>query len=564
VATAQVTRPNRALDLVLLVALAGLAIAGFVIARPPSAPAATVRTTSVVRGTVLSSVQASGNVQAGQTYSVNFQTGGQITDIDVQVGQSVTKGEALAHLDPSIDAANLASANASLQAAQARVVQLEEVETPQQRAADAAALAAVQQQASAAQTSLNQAQQSASTDAQQLQQALNDANTKLQGDTTAKAPASQISQDQSALAQAQNAQTTGVAKDQQAVTQAQNQLSQAQLQVTSTVAQNNVKEEPPQVGDLSTAQAAVTQAQAQVESAQQTMGWTTLVAPASGVVTGINGVVGQAVSGGGLTATAGSTTASAGTGSTGSSGAGATGSSGGGSTGSSGAGGGSGGTTASASSSSSSASAGTTFITITNLDSLTVKAGFAETDATKLQVGQPAVVTFNALPNLQAAATVTEVDVNSTLVSNVVTYFATVALTNTPAGVKPGMTASVTVTVGKREGVLTLPSAAVRGNGTTGTVTTMDGTAQRAETVSVGLRGDTSVEITSGLNVGDTVVLPSSTVSGISSQLTTGAFRGLGGFAGLGGGGARLGGGGGGGGFGGGGGGGGLGGRGGG
>ena len=536
-ATAQVTRPNRALDLVLLVALAGFVIAGFVIAGPPNAPAATVRTTSVVRGTVLSSVQASGNVQAGQTYSVNFQTGGQITDIDVQVGQSVTRGQALAHLDPSIDAANLASASASLQAARARVVQLEQVETPQQRAADAAALAAVEQQASAAQTSLNQAQQSAASDSQQLQQALTDGKTKLQDDTAAKAPASQLSQDQQAVSQAQNAQSSGVSKDQQTVTQAQNQVSQAQLQVSSTVAQNNVKEEPPQVGDLSTAQAAVTQAQAQVESARQTMGWTTLVAPASGIVTGINGVVGQTVSGGGLTATAGSTTASAGTGSTGSSGGGA----------SSGPGGGAGGTTASESSSSSTSSS-STFITITNLDSLTVKAGFAETDATKLQVGQPAVVTFNALPNLQAAATFTEVDVNSTLVSNVVTYFATVALTNTPAGVKPGMTASVTVTVGKREGVLTLPSAAVRGNGTTGTVTAMEGTAPRAETVSVGLRGDTTVEITSGLKVGDTVVLPSSTVSGISSQLSTGSFRGVGGFAGLGGGGGgRFGGGGGGG-----------------
>ena len=104
-------------------------------------------------------------------------------------------------------------------------------------------------------------------------------------------------------------------------------------------------------------------------------------------------------------------------------------------------------------------------MTITNIDALSVKAGFAETDATKLHAGQPAVVSFSALPNVQAAGVVTSVDLSSTLVSNVVTYFATVTLTKPPADVKPGMTASVTVTVNRREGVLNLPSAAVRAAG---------------------------------------------------------------------------------------------------
>jgi hypothetical protein len=174
-------------------------------------------------------------------------------------------------------------------------------------------------------------------------------------------------------------------------------------------------------------------------------------------------------------------------------------------------------------------------MTITNIDALSVKAGFAETDATKLQAGQPAVVSFSALPNVQAAGVVTSVDLSSTLVSNVVTYFATVTLTYPPAGVKPGMTASVTVTVNRREGVLNLPSAAVRAGGSTGTVTVMSGKVQTTKTVGVGLVGDTTTEITSGLNAGDTVVLPSSTLSGVSSQLGTGTGTGAGrGFGGAG------------------------------
>jgi membrane fusion protein, macrolide-specific efflux system len=217
------------------------------------------------------------------------------------------------------------------------------------------------------------------------------------------------------------------------------------------------------------------------------MGWTTLQAPADGVVTAVNGVVGQTVSGGGVSATAGSTTSGA--------------------------------SSASTSSSSSSSSSSSPFMTITNVDALSVKAGFAETDATKLQAGQPAAISFSALPSVQAAGTVTSVDLSSTLVSNVVTYFATVTLTKVPAGVKPGMTASVTVTVNRREGVVNLTSAAVRGTGSTGTVTVVSGKVQTTKTVGVGLRGDTTTEITSGLNLGETVVLPSSTLSGVSSQL---------------------------------------------
>jgi macrolide-specific efflux system membrane fusion protein len=167
---------------------------------------------------------------------------------------------------------------------------------------------------------------------------------------------------------------------------------------------------------------------------------------------------------------------------------------------------------------------------------LSVKAGFAETDAAKLKVGQPAVISFSALPNAQASGVVTEVDANSTLVSNVVTYYATVSITKVPTGVKPGMTASVTVTINRRDGVLTLPSAAVRGAGSTGTVTVENGKQQSTVTVGVGVRGDTLTEITAGLTAGETVVLPSSTVSGVSSQVGSGnAGRFLTGGGGLGG-----------------------------
>ena len=64
-----------------------------------------------------------------------------------------------------------------------------------------------------------------------------------------------------------------------------------------------------------------------------------------------------------------------------------------------------------------------------------------------------------------------ELDTNSTLVSNVVTYYAKVGFDTAPAGVKPGMTASVNVVLDKRDDAITLPTSAVSTTGTTETVT---------------------------------------------------------------------------------------------
>ncbi len=437
----------------------------------------------------------------GQTYSVGFQTGGQVTDIEARVGETVTKGQVLAHLDPTMDKANLASAQLALTSAQAHLAQVEQVLTPQQRAQNA--------------TSLASAQTVGELRAHRRRQRAEDGfDRRGPGATGRRRRADEARQrqcrsravvgglpDQSALTQAQNQQVSGDNKDQQAITQAQSQLTQANNQLNSTIASNAASAQLLP-SDLDAAKASVAQAQVQVMSATQNVGWTTLVAPANGVVTAINGTVGQTVSGSGVSTSSGSTTAGA---------------------------------ASSGSASSSSSGSSSAFLTITNVDALSVKAGFAETDATKLQIGQPATVSFSALSTVQAAGTVTNVDLDSTLVSNVVTYYATIALTKVPTGVKPGMTASATVTVDKREGVLDLPSAAVRGTGTVGAVTVVNGAVQTTKSVGVGLRGDTTTEITSGLNVGDTVVISSGTVSGVSTQLGTGGRFGTGGFGGLGG-----------------------------
>src|ERR1700730_2681712 len=66
-----------------------------------SSASATPRSVLPTRGVVSTTVTATGNVQAAQPLSANFKTGGTLTEVDVAVGQQVTKGQVLAKVDPT-------------------------------------------------------------------------------------------------------------------------------------------------------------------------------------------------------------------------------------------------------------------------------------------------------------------------------------------------------------------------------------------------------------------------------------------------------------------------------
>jgi HlyD family secretion protein len=331
-----------------------------------------------------------------------------------------------------------------------------------------------------------------------------------------------ILKDQDAVTKALNDQQTAIIKDQQSVDQAENSVTTAQGSLSSTIAANAVKAQPPKVGDLAAAQATVASAQAAADSAQRTVDDTVLTAPVDGTVSAISNQVGEFVGGGGGGGSSSSSASIAGS-----------------SAGTTGTGGGGGSTTSSSTGSSSSGSGG--LITLTGLDQLQVKAGFSETDAAKLQIGQPATITLDALPDKNLAAHVAAIDTTSSVVSNVVTYPVTFTLDRSAEGAKPGMTASTSVVTGQRDGVLHIPSAAIRGQGRTGTVMVMNGQQQTPVPVLTGLKGDDSTEITSGLQEGQRVVVSSGTTA--ASGATTG-FRGGGGIGGGGIGGGGIGGGG--------------------
>jgi membrane fusion protein, macrolide-specific efflux system len=162
---------------------------------------------------------------------------------------------------------------------------------------------------------------------------------------------------------------------------------------------------------------------------------------------------------------------------------------------------------------------------ITDLSVLEVKAGFSEADAAKVKVDQGVTVTLDALAGKVLGGKVRAIDTVSTLVSNVVTYYVYVTVEGSDPAVKPGMTSSLSVVVDKAEDVVTLPSSAVTARGNAASVKVQTGpTAKDVEVrnITLGLKGDTLIEIKSGLSAGDKVIVSRGGTTATSSGTLTG------------------------------------------
>jgi multidrug efflux pump subunit AcrA (membrane-fusion protein) len=205
----------------------------------------------------------------------------------------------------------------------------------------------------------------------------------------------------------------------QALTLAQAQAAQAYDQEQNSIFSCNNQPNPPP-NCVQAAEAQYTIALNQLHTAQQNLANATLKAPHAGVIGAINGHIGGTPGAGGSSSSGGS-----------------------------------------ASSSSSSSGA---FIEILDLSSLQVVADVNEADIGKLALGQTASFTVSAYGSRPFAGTVGTISPLGQATSNVVTYPVTINVdTNSLNGASllPAMTASVTITTARRQGVLLVPASAV-------------------------------------------------------------------------------------------------------
>ncbi len=287
---------------------------------------------------------------------------------------------------------------------------------------------------------------------------------------------------------------------------AQDSLDSAEdAEDTPATGQNSQNSSQSAANSVTSAQAKLDQAQLDVQTAQEALDNTTLYAPGAGTVTAVNGTVGQQSSSG--SASSSQSTASSGSGQ-----------------------GGQGSSNSSASSSSSSSSSG--FITITNMTGLVVDTSVAEIDVSKVKTGQKATVTLNALPDKPIQATVSSINLTPTTSGSVVSYGAQLALTDPPDGLRPGQSASVVITVAEAQNALSVPAAAVTTAGNTNVVTVQENGRNVTRQVQVGIRGESTVQITSGLTEGENVVLTGASTGTTGTGRTGTGTGGTGGFPG--------------------------------
>jgi macrolide-specific efflux system membrane fusion protein len=170
------------------------------------------------------------------------------------------------------------------------------------------------------------------------------------------------------------------------------------------------------------------------------------------------------------------------------------------------------------------------FIVISDMAKLQVAASVPESDATRLKLKQTARVTWNALADTAVDGVVSSISPTSTTSGGVTSYPIVVSLNSVPNGAKLGQSVSVNVVVAQADGVLYVPAAAVKsaGTGRFVTVVTASG-AQETRPVEVGVEGDTYIEIKSGVELGERVVIATVTAGTTGNQFPGGNFPGGGG-----------------------------------
>jgi HlyD family secretion protein len=151
--------------------------------------------------------------------------------------------------------------------------------------------------------------------------------------------------------------------------------------------------------------------------------------------------------------------------------------------------------------------AGTVAFTVADIRELYVSLPIAEVDYTRVQYGQIATFSLDALQGKTYHGAVTEVGLTAGTNQNAVSYPVKVVLTDADATVLPGMTAAVDIQVTRLDNVILVPNRAVRTSDGSRIVYVIKNSTLTPITVTLGSSNDTESEVIRGLAEGDIIVL---------------------------------------------------------
>jgi HlyD family secretion protein len=139
-----------------------------------------------------------------------------------------------------------------------------------------------------------------------------------------------------------------------------------------------------------------------------------------------------------------------------------------------------------------------------------MRAEVDEVDIRQIAVGMPARVQLDALPNTLLDGTIDQIAVLGRDKEGIVSYDVKVVLNNIDPRVRHGMTAEAAVVVQEQQDVLVVPNQFIRldrrNNQAFVNVQREDGTQEEIE-IQLGLQGQDSSEVVSGLSEGTVIAL---------------------------------------------------------
>jgi len=143
-------------------------------------------------------------------------------------------------------------------------------------------------------------------------------------------------------------------------------------------------------------------------------------------------------------------------------------------------------------------------------DHLIVRAQVDETDIGKVKLGQEATIVLDAYPDKKIKAKVEHIYYESQTVNNVTVYNVDLLPQEVPPFFRSGMNATVNFIVESKENILIIPQEAVhKTRGDTFVLIKGGGKEPSLVPVTLGISNDRNVEVTSGVNQNDTIIITS-------------------------------------------------------
>jgi HlyD family secretion protein len=135
------------------------------------------------------------------------------------------------------------------------------------------------------------------------------------------------------------------------------------------------------------------------------------------------------------------------------------------------------------------------------------KISLNEIDAAKIKVGQEAILTFDALPDLKVKGKIIEISTVGKEEQGVVSYDVKISLEEENKEIKPGMSVNAEIIVDRKENVLLVPNSAIKSDRMGKYIEVVKDNKIEKRYIKTGISNDEFTEVLEGLNEGEIIII---------------------------------------------------------